>query len=547
MNGGIEKIIIQNFKVFNDKITINLKSKNLLVYGTNGTGKSSLYFAIYTLLQATTKSRKEIQKYFDLNNDQNLLNIHARKSKGAFIKMSLSNHKKRFYEISQRGLIAKGNIITEMNLASEFISHRLLINFYNFRNSKEINLFQVFERDIFPFIRPDNKKLLFSEIVQDITDRASIGFSSRKQKKLWEKDVEELNKDLEKLIVYIDQNATKFLHDNFKQKDLTIVLRVKSGFDFRKFGTGFELLPPFIKLSIHQLDRNNKLKFIDRPQSFLNEARLTAVALSIRFVILERRPIKPELKILALDDLLISLDMSNRMIVLELIFKLYANDYQLIFFTHDLGFYNEIKRWTEGNTDKWRYLKLSDLKDENIEINDDKEEIPLALEFLSDNNLSGCAILLRKSLENTLKDFLQKHSCYHAGKFVELNKQIKTAQNILSSRLNGHIARIIDSYDLPPNILKKFPQNNNSDIDAIPGITNEEKTKLKNIRKAISHVIINHQKDTLKVSSTLRQAEHFLERSLNIGAHSSVAPLYKKELEDAIVIAEDLKKKLKDY
>jgi AAA15 family ATPase/GTPase len=51
---GIEKITIQNFKAFREAETFNLKVKNLLVYGPKGSGKSSLYFSLYTLLQADT-------------------------------------------------------------------------------------------------------------------------------------------------------------------------------------------------------------------------------------------------------------------------------------------------------------------------------------------------------------------------------------------------------------------------------------------------------------------------------------------------------------
>ena len=43
---------------------------------------------------------------------------------------------------------------------------------------------------------------------------------------------------------------------------------------------------------------------IERPQSFLNEARLTKIGIAIRFCLLPKRPTIP-LQILALDDLLI--------------------------------------------------------------------------------------------------------------------------------------------------------------------------------------------------------------------------------------------------
>ncbi|GAC1382508.1 MAG: hypothetical protein NVSMB45_08640 [Ginsengibacter sp.] len=276
-----------------------------------------------------------------------------------------------------------------MNLAIEFISHRLLINFYNFRNSQEIDLFSVFDRDIFPFVQRQNgRKLLFEEVIKDLKTRGNKDLNSKKQFDSWLAEIAKLNKELERLINYIDKNTTNFLHTNFQYKNLKIVVKVKKGFDIKKIGTttSYELLPPFIKLSIQELKPHTTPNDIDHPQSFLNEAKLTAIALPIRFTILEKRPKKPEIKILALDDLLISLDMSNRMDVLKMIFKLYEKDYQLFFFTHERNFYNEIKRWIDGNDTAWNYVVFKELVNNKIQTGNDKEDIDKAKQFLKDND-----------------------------------------------------------------------------------------------------------------------------------------------------------------
>ena len=59
----INKITIQNFKAFPDLQTFGLNGKNLLVHGNNGSGKSSLYWALYTFLQCSEKDTDEINKY----------------------------------------------------------------------------------------------------------------------------------------------------------------------------------------------------------------------------------------------------------------------------------------------------------------------------------------------------------------------------------------------------------------------------------------------------------------------------------------------------
>lgn len=550
---GIDKITIQNFKAFGSEKTFNLKGKHLLVYGPNGSGKSSLYFALYTILQCDTKPTTKIEKYFNRNEDENLLNVHEPWNKTSFIKLVLTDNKKKIYTLNKKGLAPsdprKKEVLSEMNLASEFISHRLLINFYNFRNSKEIDLYSVFDRDIFPFVQREvGRKILIEEIIKDLKARGDRGLKSKRQLDAWLTEIAALNSELEKLINYIDRNATNFLHTHFQYKNLKVVVKVKKGFDIRRVGTTatYELLPPFIKLSIQQLKPPAAPKDIDRPQSFLNEAKLTAIALAIRFTILEKRPKKPEIKILALDDLLISLDMSNRMDVLKMIFKLYEKDYQLFFFTHERGFYNEIKRWTEGNDTSWNYVVFKDPVANKIQTENDKEDIDKAKQFLKDNDYDSCALTLRKAVEGSIKEYLVKMKHYEDGKFHPLSKQIGTALNILQRETQQAIQEIIGSFDLPHDILKKFPVASNADIDAITGITNPEKTKLKKIRAAVSKTIIKHHQDNIKIVDLIKRADHFVERSLNLGAHTSVAPIYKAELEDALVIVETLKNSLKE-
>ncbi|MBU1098925.1 MAG: AAA family ATPase [Bacteroidetes bacterium] len=551
---GIEKITIQNFKAFGPKKTFNLKGKHFLAYGSNGSGKSSLYFALYTILQCDTKTTTKIERYFNRDEDENLLNAHEAWNKGSFIKLVLTDNKKKIYTLNKKGLSPsdtnKRKVLSEMNLASEFISHRLLINFYNFRNSKEIDLYSIFERDIFPFVQIETGgKNLFEEIIKQVKVKGERGLKSKRQLDAWVSEIAALNSELEKLINYIDRNATDFLHKHFQFKNLKIVIKVKKGFDIRTVGTTksyYELLPPFIKLSIQQLKPPANPKDIDRPQSFLNEAKLTAIALAIRFTILEKRPKKPEIKILALDDLLISLDMSNRMDVLKMIFKLYEQDYQLFFFTHDRGFYNEIKRWTMGKDTAWNYVVFKDPIDNKIQTQNDKDDIQKAKQFLKNNDFDSCALALRKTVEGSIKEFLIKQKLFQDGKFIELSRQINSARNIILNKTHQDFKKIIDSFELPHDILKKFPTPNNDDINELTGVTTEQKDKLKDIRKSLSKIIIKHHKDHLKTVQILDDAGHFIERALNLGAHNTTATIYREELEDALIIVEGLRKDLKE-
>jgi AAA15 family ATPase/GTPase len=49
----IKSIPINNFKFFPEFEPIQIGGKNILLYGENGSGKSSVYWALYTLLECS--------------------------------------------------------------------------------------------------------------------------------------------------------------------------------------------------------------------------------------------------------------------------------------------------------------------------------------------------------------------------------------------------------------------------------------------------------------------------------------------------------------
>src|ERR1039457_6208300 len=80
MKSRLHHIAITNFKAFRE-FSLNLEGRHLLVYGANGAGKSSLYWALYTFLQSAGKKPfGSIGKYFDPANPQHLLNLHEQKT-----------------------------------------------------------------------------------------------------------------------------------------------------------------------------------------------------------------------------------------------------------------------------------------------------------------------------------------------------------------------------------------------------------------------------------------------------------------------------------
>ena len=103
-------------------------------------------------------------------------------------------------------------------------------------------------------------------------------------------------------------------------------------------------------------------RLIPEHQHFLNEARLSAIALSLYFAgllisIPPAVPGAPEYpKLLALDDVLIGLDMSNRLPILNTLRDHFA-DWQTILLTHDRVWYEIVRMQTEASQE-WLYHEL---------------------------------------------------------------------------------------------------------------------------------------------------------------------------------------------
>ena len=146
MKSRLHRIEIRNFKVFRE-FTLNLEGRHLLVYGANGSGKSSLYWALYTFLQSARKTTPDVAKYFNSADPQNLLNIHEQGDatpKPGEIMLTLRDTATKIdsiYRISQADHSTHQHPdILKGNLASDFITYRFFFGFSHFRNSeKEAN------------------------------------------------------------------------------------------------------------------------------------------------------------------------------------------------------------------------------------------------------------------------------------------------------------------------------------------------------------------------------------------------------------------------
>ena len=429
---AINRIHICGFKAFPNDFELLLEGKNLLMYGENGSGKSSIYYALHCMFQAPLKPDAG-KKYFDPASEQHLKNLNNL-DVDSKIWIDFDGRHPFIYNIDKEGYqftLLGGKHPLPAQINGCFVNHQFLFHFFNFRNSQRINLFPVFIKDILPFCKDDNTGLHIGEMYDEIT--ASIIKKGRHIHPDYISNIEYFNKAVKKVVEDINIYASDRYNESFKDEDdneLVIRLRYDSNFDkpeddtneyWLKYDNIIELVKengeikerkssykklnePFIGLEISEKMPDGNLRKIVKPHTYFNEAKLTAIALSVRFALLNIE--KPaDGRFLALDDMLISLDMSNRAKVVDFLLKI-SDKYKIYLFTHDKMFFEYFKHKTKKNQDAWVYKEIYMDYDKTPYIRNSEEYLGQAEHYIKQHEYEIAGNFLRKAAELLCKNFL---------------------------------------------------------------------------------------------------------------------------------------------
>lgn len=441
----ITELTLHNFKFFTETDnTLKLDSKNVLIWGENGSGKSSIYWAIYTLLQCSFKDNGGIDAYFTENHNKNLINIHTPTGDPSFIEMKLDNGNAYKIALGDYSVINNADIQLSA-VSSDFINYQVLASFLSFYHRDDPVLFEMFEVEIFRYLQfappapysfaffNDAWEELRTELVKSgkpskYPNRQSTIVTNKTNLK------NAFNIQLKTLLGNATTKANDILKNHFGY-DIEIELEYREyNFELLANNSDVRYTMPEIFLKIRKY--YGKTNVVKKPHSFLNEAKKTAIGLAIRLGILERRLLADKLNVLALDDLLISLDMSNREVVLKLLFEEYQNKYQLLIFTHDKQFFNIAKHKIEHSTfkDKWLFWEFY-VNEKNPLIPkprhfENETELSRALYHLSESDYPAAVNYLRKHTEKLLEKNLPHHL------YANIDKEEPNSNYTLDSMLN---------------------------------------------------------------------------------------------------------------
>lgn len=548
MTSRLHRIEITNFKAFRE-FKLNLEGRHLLVYGRNGAGKSSLYWALHAFLQSAGKATDEVTKYFDPAHPRNLLNIHEQletSPKAGEIALTMRDVVTKTdttYRIRQdtHGTQNEPKII-KGDLASDFITYRFFFGFSHFRGSDEFNLWPLFEKEILPFCvstTGQNPLQVWEGIkTTEANPDGRRGLGGKYAYDRYTARVEEFASMLVPIVDAISTEAQRFYDAHFAADDpakvtLKLGLTQPPAFDGTNAANA-ELKPPVLKFGI-QVGTHS----VERPQMFLNEAKLTQLALSVRFAASKVNLHESDLKLLVLDDLLVSLDMSNRMRVVELLLSDEFSEYQKIILTHDIGFFGEFRRRVGSNQSNWCFVRLEGNASKSIRPVGEKNEIEKAEDYLRGHNLDEAALCLRKACEETARRFIGHNEVLATKDFTGLADALRAAktkilggfpvalyETVLRNTPDGHRDLLIASDDV--------------DLENNTALDSQTRGRLKTNRKRLRQMVSAEHVERLRQVKLIDDILECTQRVLNPAAHFGIHPLYEAEVEQALQLVRQL-------
>ena len=359
---------------------IEFGGKNLLVYGENGAGKSSIFHALRAVFSdAPQRKRGSLADY---KNKFSIPGVGCARVDVAFDGMSESaswtlglslpgvHPMPEASPISANAAVERHpfHVMREPDRTAfrrataraACLDYRALLDTNYRHGTEEINLFGVAVNHLlrdYDYTPPGGQPTTIGSLwdkVDGADKTKAVGADPTSHRPSFVKDCENLNEAIASALITLQPLVNALLGD-LGHSDLQVVnlaygyVGPKAARLKRERGLMGGTLVPNVRYRGHDPAR---------PQDFLNEARLSALALSIYFA--GRLTCTPAvasdvLKLLVLDDVLIGLDHANRLPVLDLLQKHFVT-WQIVLLTHDRGWFDMARGWLDETA--WHSVEI---------------------------------------------------------------------------------------------------------------------------------------------------------------------------------------------
>ncbi|WP_138433413.1 AAA family ATPase [Winogradskyella algicola] len=393
----IQNLTINKYKAFQRSENIAVSGKNVFIYGENGSGKSSVYYALKDFFQSSVENI----------NMANLRNLYLTDGQtDCAIEVEFDGNAK--FTLNESTKTTNTASITDCNRLKSFITYKHLLGVHNVKLKDELNVFNLIINGVLKHFKSQTITggIELGELWKDVLEESkkTVGrgkdFNQHRQKKASvERKALSFNNALNKLFLsgnpdYLAPAVNKVL------EKLVPDLKIEFNRHTIQVNQWGGISQSKILLNIESDGTSLDSHY---PHFALNEAKLSAIAISIFLAaILRQSRFSEEIKILFLDDILIGLDNEHRLKLIKLLKEPEFEQFQIFITTYDRHWYEVAK----VQLTNWKFLEF--YKGVNgPEINDKvKTEIQKAELYKNSYDYPAAANSLRKVLEKTLKEKL---------------------------------------------------------------------------------------------------------------------------------------------
>ena len=444
----ISEIILNNYRAFynergseTEKYRIDFSgNKNLLIYGENGSGKSSLFKGVKDLFRSSLKP--------ELNLIKNVFSKDQELDVQPFVEIAfIDGGETNKYRFSADPADTNTNeaFLKAIARSRNFMTYRDLLRIH-FVNDPEVNLFE--------FLFTDEDALL-GEIINPSSSQPETNI---KMRDLWDivstkpdnVNIADFSNGVNQILIDLSNSLNSLL----KYFDNSLEVEFESLSEEMIQSSTLKLT---LKIKYYGIELNNDT---EQYHQFLNEARLSALAICI-FLSAHLSVPKPEYEILFLDDIFTGLDTSNRMPLLDILttevidgtasdtFK----DHQILLTTYDRQWYELARKYL--GEDNWAYQEI--FIDKNSEGFDQpailpgQDDLKRAGYYFKMKQYPACANYQRKICERIIKDFLPDNLKYKK----ESNGDIKLRDQL--GELTDMLFKYMGEVGIDATPIKNFP------------------------------------------------------------------------------------------
>ena len=437
----IQRVEITNYKAF-------LGTYLLEFGGKNGSGKSSLYYALKDFFQSSAEQIDfaPLENVFTKERQQGSCKIkvslkpdggNRRSVKHYFASINGHNHGE-----------SPDTLIPDANKLKSFLTYKHLLDIHHLKKGDTINLFDLLVNGVlrhFKYTLTKGKELgaLWAKLNEEIIKTTSNQYKITKKKRIVDTALKDFNDAFGELFKpeseeYILKHAKPILDTFDHNLEITLSFpQVRPSEDY------LTLENAKVDIAVTYAGKE-----IQEPHLFLNEARLSAIAISIYLGMVKRHPQGIAHKILFLDDVFIGLDIANRLPLIKILDE-HFSDYQIFITTYDKPWFEYAKSYLNGSAG-WKtmefYAQRTNMGYEIPYIVDDVDFLAKAKGHLNRSDYKASAVYTRSAFEKILRNYCDKRQKKVRFRLKQKKYTTEDFWDVVKGTLNATMIAEIEQY-----------------------------------------------------------------------------------------------------